>query len=99
MSHNEQETRFFLIDPLLRDKGYGEFDRNTHLQTGPLPLADFPTHTDLSTRYAQDNGIDLDGPEAAVLFQADSPATSAIAPPGANGPRCSGATPRPSTSA
>ena len=24
MSYNEQETRFFLIDPVLRDKGYNE---------------------------------------------------------------------------
>ncbi|MDP2831967.1 MAG: hypothetical protein Q8Q28_01455 [Pseudomonadota bacterium] len=24
MSYNEQETRFFLIDPVLRDKGYND---------------------------------------------------------------------------
>lgn len=27
MSYNEQETRFFLIDPVLRDKGYTDHQR------------------------------------------------------------------------
>jgi len=164
MSYNEQETRFFLIDPVLRDKGYndhqwikmetpapveptgpkgrrrkgagrtdyllcvqvgdmpkalpvgvleakketedplkgmqqakgyadcqrfevkyvfatnghlyGEFDLFTHLQDGPFPFADFPPHPDLTTRYAKDTGIDITRPEAAMLFQADSPAWS-----------------------
>ena len=164
MSYNEQETRFFLIDPVLRDKGYnahqrirmetpapveptgpkgrrrkgagrvdyllcvqvgdmpkalpvgvleakketedplkgmqqakgyadcrrfevkyvfatnghlyGEFDCFTNLQGGPFPFADFPPHPDLSARYAKDTGIDITQPEAAMLFQADSPAWS-----------------------
>jgi len=164
MSYNEQETRFFLIDPVLRDKGYndhqwikmetpapveptgpkgrrrkgsgrtdyllcvqvgdmpkalpvgvleakketedplkgmqqakgyadcqrfevkyvfatnghlyGEFDFFTNLQGGPFPFADFPPHPDLSARYAKDTGIDITRPEAAMLFQADSPAWS-----------------------
>lgn len=162
MSYNEQETRFFLIDPVLRDKGYndhqwikmetpapveptgpkgrrrkgagrtdyllcvqvgdmpkalpvgvleakketedplkgmqqakgyadcqrfevkyvfatnghlyGEFDFFTNLQGGPFPFVDFPPHPDLSARYAKDTGIDITSPEAAMLFQADSPA-------------------------
>ena len=39
-------------------------------------FADFPPHPDLTARYAKDTGIDLDSPEAAMLFQADSPAWS-----------------------
>lgn len=164
MSYNEQETRFYLIDPVLRDKGYndhqwlkmetpapveptgpkgrrrkgagrtdyllcvqvgdmpkslpvgvleakketedplkgmqqakgyadckrfevkyvfatnghlyGEFDFVTHLQAGPFPFADFPSHPDLTARYAKDTGIDITRPEAEMLFQADSPAWS-----------------------
>ncbi|UTF48748.1 DEAD/DEAH box helicase family protein [Desulfomicrobium sp. ZS1] len=164
MSYNEQETRFFLIDPVLRDKGYtdhqrikmetpapveptgpkgrrrkgpgrtdyllcvqvgdlpkplpvgvleakkesedplkgmqqakgyadcqrfevkyvfstnghryGEFDFFTNLQAGLFPFADFPTHPDLTARYARDTGIDITRPEMAMLFQADSPAWS-----------------------
>ena len=56
---------------------YGEYDKPTGIQTGPHPLEDFPPHPDLCTRYAKDNGIDLTSPEAALLFQADSPAWSA----------------------
>ena len=162
MAYNEQETRFFLIDPVLRDKGYndhlwlkmetpapveptgpkgrrrrgagrtdyllcvqvgdmpkplpvgvleakkegedplkgmqqakgyadcqrfdvkyvfatngrkyGEFDLFTKLQNGPFPFLDFPPHPDLSARYAKDTGLDLSKLEAAMLFQADSPA-------------------------
>lgn len=55
---------------------YGEFDYFTNLQNGPFPFADFPTHPDLTTRYAKDSGIDLEAPEAGLLFQADSPAWS-----------------------
>lgn len=164
MSYNEQETRFFLIDPVLRDKGYndtqrikmetpapveptgpkgrrrkgtgrtdyllcvqagnmpaplpvgvleakkesedplkgmqqakgyadcrrfdvkyvfstnghlyGKFDLFTSLQSGPFPFADFPEHSELVERYARDTGIDINSPEAAILFQADSPAWS-----------------------
>jgi type I restriction enzyme R subunit len=55
---------------------YGEFDCITSLQGGPFPFADFPAHPDLTARYANDTGIDLARPEAAMLFQADSPAWS-----------------------
>lgn len=53
---------------------YGEFDCITSLQGGPYPFADFPLHDDLSARYAKDTGIDLSHPDAAMLFQTDSPA-------------------------
>ena len=55
---------------------YGEFDRFTNLQGGPFPFADFPPHLDLTARYVKDTGIDMTRPEAAILFQADSPAWS-----------------------
>jgi len=55
---------------------YGEFDFFTHLQGGPFPFAGFPSHPDLTARYAKDTGIDITRPEAAMLFQADSPAWS-----------------------
>lgn len=53
---------------------YGEFDAGTGQHTGPLPLADFPSHTALGARYALDKGLDIAAPAAALLFQADSPA-------------------------
>lgn len=53
---------------------YGDYDKPSGLQTGPHPLGDFPPHAELCDRYAHDKGIDLGQPEAAVLFQADSPA-------------------------
>lgn len=53
---------------------YGEFDLFTNLQNGPFLFPDFPPHPDLTARYAKDTGIDLSKPEAAMLFQADSPA-------------------------
>lgn len=53
---------------------YGEYDCFTSLQAGPLPFQDFPPHPDLTMRYARDKGINLNAPEAAILFQADSPA-------------------------
>ncbi len=53
---------------------YGEFDTVTGLQGGPFPFPDFPPHSDLTARYAKDSGIDLNTPEAAMLFMADSPA-------------------------
>ncbi|MCO5054076.1 DEAD/DEAH box helicase family protein [Thermomonas sp.] len=56
---------------------YGAFDKPSGIQTGPHPLDDFPPHPDLCARYAKDKGIDLASPEAALLFQADSPAWSA----------------------
>jgi type I restriction enzyme, R subunit len=55
---------------------YGEFDCVTSLQGGPFLFPDFPPHPDLTARYAKDTGIDMTQPEAALLFQADSPAWS-----------------------
>ena len=53
---------------------YGEFDLGTSLQGGPFPFSAFPPHSDLTARYAKDTGIDITQPNAAMLFQADSPA-------------------------
>ena len=53
---------------------YGEFDLFSKLQSGPFAFADFPPHPVLTARYAKDTGIDVFKPEAAMLFQADSPA-------------------------
>lgn len=53
---------------------YGEFDCVSSLQKGPFAFADFPPHFELIDRYAKDCGINIDRPEAEILFQADSPA-------------------------
>ncbi|WP_449422576.1 hypothetical protein [Rhodanobacter lindaniclasticus] len=53
---------------------YGDYDKPSGLQTGPHPLGDFPLHAELCARYTRDKGLNLAAPEAAVLFQADSPA-------------------------
>ena len=53
---------------------YGEFDCTTSLQSGPFEFTDFPSHPELTARYAKDTGIDIARPEAQMLFQADSPA-------------------------
>lgn len=55
---------------------YGEYDRFTELISGPFAFVDFPSHPNLTGRYAKDNGIDVTEPAAAVLFQSDSPAWS-----------------------
>ena len=55
---------------------YGEYDRFTELINGPYYFIDFPAHPDLTNRYAKDSCIDLTQPDAAMLFQADSPAWS-----------------------
>ncbi|USX20590.1 DEAD/DEAH box helicase family protein [Oxalobacteraceae bacterium OTU3REALA1] len=56
---------------------YGDYDKPSGIQTGPHPLENFLPHLDLCARYAKDKGIDLTSPDAALLFQADSPAWSA----------------------
>ncbi|MDD5480412.1 DEAD/DEAH box helicase family protein [Rhodoferax sp.] len=53
---------------------YGEYDYFSKLQSGPLALQAFPSHADLTARYAKDTGINLASPQAAMLLQADSPA-------------------------
>ncbi len=54
---------------------YGEYDKTTRLQTPPRSFKEyFPSHTELTARYAKDTGIDLNKPEANLLFMADSPA-------------------------
>ena len=70
------ECKRFDIQYVFSSNGhlYGEFDRPSGLQSGPHHLKIFPTHQDLCARYAKDKGIDLNQPEAALLFQADSPA-------------------------
>lgn len=52
---------------------YGEYDHFTKMQAGTFPLTDFITHDDLTARYAKDAGIDLNTPEAQILFMPDSP--------------------------
>lgn len=56
---------------------YGDYDKPRGIQTGPHPLEDFPPHPDLCARYTKDKGINLASADAALLFQADSPAWSA----------------------
>jgi type I restriction enzyme R subunit len=46
------------------------------LQGGTWPFADFPHHVHLTARYAKDTGINVSSPQAAILFQQDSPAWS-----------------------
>lgn len=53
---------------------YAEFDKFTQKASGPFQFADFPTHAELTARYAADTGIDLDVPAARMLFMEDSPA-------------------------
>jgi type I restriction enzyme R subunit len=56
---------------------YGEFDKFTRLISGPFPLPDFLHHDELTARYAKDTGVDLNKPESAMMFMADSPAFAA----------------------
>jgi type I restriction enzyme R subunit len=55
---------------------YGEHDFVSGLQGGPIALNLFLTQAQLTARYAKDTGVDLSRPDAAMLFQADSPAWS-----------------------
>ncbi len=70
------DCRRFAVQYVFATNGhlYGEFDLFTKLQGGPFPLGNFPTHAELTARYARDSGIDLARPDTAMLFQADSPA-------------------------
>ena len=72
------DSRRFDIKYVFSTNGhkYGEYDRTTGLINGPYPFKDFPAHHELTARYARDSGIDLTRPDAAILFQADSPAWS-----------------------
>lgn len=52
---------------------YGEFDVVTQLPSGPHDLKlDFPTHADLTVRYAKDTGVDVTQSASEVLFMADA---------------------------
>ncbi len=75
---NYADCRRFDVQYVFASNGhlYGDYDKPSGQQTGPFPLADFPVHPELCARYARDKGIDLTTPQAAVLFQADSPAWS-----------------------
>jgi type I restriction enzyme R subunit len=53
---------------------YAKFNKFTGEQTGTFPLADFPDHKRITDCYAKHTGIQLDKPEAKMLFMADSPA-------------------------
>ncbi len=53
---------------------YGEFDKARQLPDGPFPFPEFPTHDDLTARYARDTGVDITKQEAAMLFMTDSSA-------------------------
>ncbi|MBU6434436.1 MAG: DEAD/DEAH box helicase family protein, partial [Nitrospirae bacterium] len=53
---------------------YGEFDKPNQMPNGPFPFPEFPTHDDLTARYAKDSGVDVTKPEAAMLFMPDSAA-------------------------
>lgn len=55
---------------------YGEFDLGPQMPAGPFPFADFPSHVDLTTRYARDTGVDVTQADAALLYMADSAAWS-----------------------
>lgn len=55
---------------------YGEFDLGNQRPDGPFPMQQFPDREMLTARYAHDTGIDLATPDAAILFQSDSPAYS-----------------------
>lgn len=54
---------------------YGEFDKTVQMPSGPHEFKpDFPTHEQLTDRYAKATGIDVTRPEATLLFMADSAA-------------------------
>ena len=54
---------------------YGEFDKIVQMPSGPHEFKPvFPSHDQLTARYAKATGIDVTQPEAAMLFMADSAA-------------------------
>jgi type I restriction enzyme R subunit len=53
---------------------YGEFDKLKQLPDGPFPFPDFPSHADLSARYAKDTGVNITRPDALLMFMTDSAA-------------------------
>lgn len=53
---------------------YAEFNITNQMPNGPFSFQEFPTHDDLTSRYAKDSGIDLTTPQAAMLFMPDSAA-------------------------
>jgi type I restriction enzyme R subunit len=53
---------------------YGEFDLGTQTPDGPFPFPAFPSHDELTARYAKDVGFDITAPESAMLFMADAAA-------------------------
>ncbi|MBT9456712.1 MAG: DEAD/DEAH box helicase family protein [Burkholderiaceae bacterium] len=53
---------------------YGEFDKINQLPAGPFQFAEFPSHADLTARYAKDTGLDITAPAAALLYMADAAA-------------------------
>lgn len=72
---------------------FGEFDAGTGHRTGPLPLADFPSHDALSARYARDKGLDMTSPLPPCCFRPTAPptpgrATSKTPPSAPPLPRC-----------
>ena len=55
---------------------YGEFDKMSQMPGGPFEFPEFPSHSALTSRYAQATGVDITRPESSMLFMADSPAYS-----------------------
>lgn len=54
---------------------YGEFDKTVQMPSGPHEFEPkFPTHAELTARYATATGVDVTQPGAAMLFMADSAA-------------------------
>jgi type I restriction enzyme R subunit len=53
---------------------YAKFNKFTKEYTGPFPLSAFPDQANLTACYARHTGINIEEPEAAMLFKADSPA-------------------------
>ena len=53
---------------------YGEFDKMAQMPAGPFEFPEFPSHSDLTARYAKATGVDVGRPESALLFMGDSPA-------------------------